>query len=458
MSLIVSVSGIRGTIGGSVGSNLTPIDIVKFATAYGSFIKQKTSNPKIIIGRDGRISGPMVSDLVIRTLQALGIDLIDAGWSTTPSIEMAVITEKLDGGIILTASHNPKEWNALKLLNAQGEFLSAQDGEEIVKLSQSDTVQFSQIDKLGKIRAWDQSVDSHIAQILQLPLVLKNKIQSKKFKVIVDCINSTGAIAIPKLMNALHCDFSLINETVSGDFAHNPEPLPSHLTDLIQLCKKEKCIGIAIDPDVDRLALIDEQGNYFGEEYTLVAVADYILSKTPGNTVSNLSSSRALRDLTASYNQSYSASAVGEAHVVKLMKETNAVIGGEGNGGIIYPELHYGRDALVGISLLLSYLAESNLNLSQLKSRYTQYFMYKDKMELDPSLDYNQLISYLINEYSSEQINTIDGLKIDFKDSWLHLRKSNTEPIIRIYSEALSEPLAKDLVDQIKIKISDFRA
>ncbi|MGB3131131.1 MAG: phosphoglucosamine mutase [Saprospiraceae bacterium] len=453
MSLIVSVSGIRGTIGGYEGKNLTPLDLVKFASAYSIWLKKYNTNPTIVIGRDGRLSGLMVSDLIVSTMIAMGVNVIDVGLSTTPSVEMQVILKNLDGGIILTASHNPREWNALKLLNNKGEFLSSEDGKEILSIKEAENYNYSPIDNLGKVTIDSDSIREHINSILNLELVSVEKIRQRQFHIIADVINSTGAIALPMLFESLNCSYELINEELSGNFAHNPEPLEANLVELIEKSKSAD-LGIAVDPDVDRLALVDENGNYFGEEYTLVSVSDYVLSKNSGNTVSNLSSSRALKDLTESYFQNYYASAVGEAHVVKKMKEVNAVIGGEGNGGVIYPPLHYGRDSLVGIALLLSLMAESNLPLSKLKEKYSKYEMYKDKIQLDENINYNNIVDLLTKEYVDENIDLTDGMKIDFKDSWVQLRKSNTEPIIRIYSEAKSLEEAEKLVLDIKKIIS----
>lgn len=456
MSLIISVSGIRGTIGGKESENLTPLDIVKFTTAYSIWIKKQFTSPKVIIGRDGRISGKMVSDLIASTLSSMGIDLIDAGLSTTPSIEMGVINHNLQGGIIITASHNPKDWNALKLLNSSGEFLSAEDGQEILRIKENEEFKYNDVDSLGEISTNPNIINEHINSILNLELVNVEKIKSKKFHITCDVINSTGALAIPLLLEKLNCTYDIINGEMTGDFAHNPEPLDENLSTLKLATGHKATLGIAVDPDVDRLALVDEKGIYFGEEYTLVAISDYVLSKKPSATVSNLSSSRALKDLSEYYGQNYFASAVGEAHVVKKMKEVGANIGGEGNGGIIYPELHYGRDSLVGIALLLSYLAESNQSLSGLKAKYSKYEMFKDKIILDPKLNYIKLVEFLVAEYAEDKITTIDGLKIDKANAWVHLRKSNTEPIIRIYSEANTMLEASNLVLEIKSKVNQF--
>lgn len=455
MSLIVSVSGIRGTIGGHHSENLTPIDIVNFISSYASWLKQLFETPKVIVGRDARISGQIVSDIAIATLQSMGINVIDAGLSTTPSIEMAVILQQLQGGIILTASHNPKEWNALKLLNHKGEFLTAEDGQQILSIKENNNFLYETIDNIGTKISYNKTIEDHVDAILKLDLISIDKIRQAKFHIAVDPINSTGSISIPVLLDKLHCTYTMINDDLSGNFAHNPEPLDAHLSELKQWSAKAH-LGIAVDPDVDRLALVDETGTYFGEEYSLVAISDYVLSKKSGNTVSNLSSSRALQDLTASYGRKYYASAVGEAHVVKLMKSVDAVIGGEGNGGIILPALHYGRDSLVGIALLLSYMAESKLKLSELKNKYSVYHMSKDKIVLPKSTNYNDLIKHLIEKYKGEKISQIDGLKIDFENAWLHLRKSNTEPIIRIYSEAMTAEESERLIAKIKVEVDHF--
>ncbi|WP_313581119.1 phosphoglucosamine mutase [Chishuiella sp.] len=452
MSLIKSISGFRGTIGGNPGDNLTPIDAVKFAAAYGTWLKTQTnqSEYKVIIGRDARISGQMISQLVCSTLQGLGINVIDLGLSTTPTVEVMVTHLKADGGIILTASHNPKEWNALKLLNAKGEFVSAEDGAQILEYVDKDDYTFAEVDNLGTYETFDDAIDLHIEKILALPLVNANAIQNMNFKVAIDAVNSTGGIAIPKLLQRLGVIHYGIYCEPNGHFPHNPEPLKEHLGDI---CKKvideQADFGIVVDPDVDRLALIDEKGEMFGEEYTLVAIADYILSKTPSATVSNLSSSRALRDVTEKYGQTYSPSAVGEVNVVTEMKRLDAKIGGEGNGGIIYPELHYGRDSLVGIALFLTYLAEKKYLVSELRASYPAYFMAKKKIELTPDIDVDNLLVKIQELYKNKQINTVDGVKIDFESEWVHLRKSNTEPIIRIYTESTSEEKANELADKM---------
>ena len=452
MTLIKSISGIRGTIGGFQGENLTPIDAVKYAAAYGSWVKQQRDkdNYKVIVGRDARISGNMMQQLVMNTLVGLGIDVVDLDLSTTPTVEVAVTLEHADGGIILTASHNPKEWNALKLLNHKGEFLDAEEGQKILDIAENGNINFSEVDDLGKITSNQAYIDIHIDEILDLPLVNVEAIKKAKFKVVVDGVNSTGGIAVPALLEALGAEPVKLYCDPTGEFPHNPEPLKEHLGDLMKMVVDEHAdFGIVVDPDVDRLAFVDEDGDMFGEEYTLVAVADYVLQNTPGNTVSNMSSSRALRDITEKRNGNYTASAVGEVNVVVKMKETNAVIGGEGNGGIIYPELHYGRDSLVGIALFLSYLADLRISVSALRKTYTSYFMSKKKIQLTPQLDVDGLLKAMEVKYVSEEINTIDGVKVDFANNWVHLRKSNTEPIIRIYTEAKSQEEADNLADKI---------
>ncbi len=451
MTLIKSISGIRGTIGGFQGDNLTPIDAVKYAAAYGTWVKnqREKTDYKVVVGRDARISGEMIQQLVMNTLVGLGIHVVDLDLSTTPTVEVAVTMEHADGGIILTASHNPKQWNALKLLNHKGEFLDAAAGQEILDLAEGDSISFSEVDALGKITTNDAYIDLHIDEILDLPLVNVNAIKEAKFKVVVDGVNSTGGIAVPLLLEALGVHPVKLFCEPTGHFPHNPEPLKEHLGDLMEKVVSERAdFGIVVDPDVDRLAFVDENGEMFGEEYTLVAVADYVLQNTPGNTVSNMSSSRALRDVTQKHNGTYTASAVGEVNVVNLMKETNAIIGGEGNGGIIYPELHYGRDSLVGIALFLSFLADQNDSVSNLRKKYPAYYMSKKKIQLTPQLDVDGILIEMKNKYISEEINTIDGIKIDFAENWVHLRKSNTEPIIRIYTEALSQETADALADR----------
>ncbi|WP_136480956.1 phosphoglucosamine mutase [Cognatitamlana onchidii] len=448
MTLIKSISGIRGTIGGQVGENLTPIDAVKFASAYGVWLKQQRQKDqyKVVVGRDARISGKMIQNLVMNTLIGLGIDVIDVGLSTTPTVEVAVPMERADGGIILTASHNPKQWNALKLLNAQGEFLDAVEGGKILDIAEGDTMNFADVDSLGKITKNKAYIDLHIIEVLDLDVVTVKAIEEERFKVVVDGVNSTGGIAIPLLLERLGVDVVKIHCEPNGHFPHNPEPLKEHLTDLSDAVKKHNAdFGIVVDPDVDRLAFMDENGDMFGEEYTLVACADYVLSKTPGNTVSNMSSTRALRDVTEKHGGMYEASAVGEVNVVKLMKKNKVVIGGEGNGGIIYPEAHYGRDALVGVALFLSLLADKKMKVSELRKTYPSYYMGKKKIELTPDLDVDAILKGIEARYQNEELTTIDGVKIDFSDSWVHLRKSNTEPIIRIYTEARSQDEADAL-------------
>ena len=454
--MIKSISGIRGTIGGSVGDSFTPIDIVKFTSAYAKFIlDQNNTSKKIIVGRDARISGKFVSDLVCGTLVGCGFDVVDVGLSTTPTIEVSVQREKASGGIILTASHNPKQWNALKLLNNKGEFISSKDGLKILELAEKNDYHFSTIDKIGSLSFDNSQNDKHIEDVLNLNLVNIDLIKSKNFKVVVDAVNSTGGILVPKLLEKLGVECIKLYCDPNGEFPHNPEPLPENLQEISKMViSTNSDLGIVVDPDVDRLALVCEDGSMFGEEYTLVSVSDYVLSKTPGNTVSNLSSTRALADITKKYNCEYHASAVGEVNVVEKMKLCNAVIGGEGNGGVIYPELHYGRDALVGIALFLSNLAEKNISSLNLRNSYPNYFISKNKLDLDPNTDIDYIFSHLKNKYSKNDINLVDGLKIDFDSGWVHLRRSNTEPIIRIYSESSSkekaDELAMDFVNQIK--------
>ena len=453
MTLIKSISGIRGTIGGNPGDNLTPIDAVKFASAYGVFLKKRNpnqSNLKVVIGRDARISGKMISSLVANTLVGIGIDVIDLGLSTTPTVEVAVPLEEADGGIILTASHNPKQWNALKLLNEKGEFLSGDDGKEILATAESDNYDFAEVDNLGSYSKDISYLEKHIQEVLNLELVDVDAIQKANFKVVVDGVNSTGGIFIPALLKELNVECIELYCTPNGHFPHNPEPLKEHLTDISELVVKENAdFGIVVDPDVDRLALICEDGSMFGEEYTLVACADYVLGRLGGgNTVSNLSSSRALRDVTQSHGGNYQASAVGEVNVVVKMKETNAAIGGEGNGGIIYPESHYGRDSLVGVALFLSQLAHKKVSCKALRESYPSYFMSKNKIQLTPQIDVDAILKSMANTYANEEVNTIDGVKIDFAEQWIHLRKSNTEPIIRIYTEAKSQAAADALAER----------
>ena len=458
MTLIKSISGIRGTIGGKVGDNLTPVDAVKFASAYGTFLKQNSTKDKlkVVIGRDARISGPMIHNLVMNTLLGLGIDVIDLGLSTTPTVEIAVPLENADGGIILTASHNPKQWNALKLLNAKGEFLSGDDGAKILEIADAEAFDFSDVGSLGEITVNDSYMDIHIDEVLNLSLVDAEAVAKRKYKVVVDAVNSSGGIIIPNLLEQMGVEVVKLYCTPNGHFPHNPEPLKEHLGDICKLVLEEKAdFGIVVDPDVDRLAFISNDGEMFGEEYTLVACADYVLSKTPGNTVSNMSSSRALRDITNKHNGSYQASAVGEVNVVELMKKTNAIIGGEGNGGIIYPELHYGRDSLVGVALFLTYLANQEKTVAELRASYPQYYMSKNKIELTPQIDVDAILTTMTEKYKNENITTIDGVKIDFAENWVHLRKSNTEPIIRIYTEAatqeIADTLALRIIDEIKV-------
>ena len=458
MTLIKSISGIRGTIGGNVGDNLTPIDAVKFAAAYGVWLKSYRNKESltVVVGRDARLSGHMIQSLVMQTLVGLGIDIIDLDLSTTPTVEVAVPLEHADGGIILTASHNPKQWNALKLLNEKGEFLNAAEGQKILEIAESDNFQFAEVDDLGTIKRNDAYIDIHVDEVLNLPLVNVEAIKKAKFKVVVDGVNSTGGIAIPRLLEELGVETTKLYCDPTGHFPHNPEPLKEHLTDLSEAVKSSACdFGIVVDPDVDRLAFMDENGEMFGEEYTLVACADYVLSQTPGNTVSNMSSTRALSDVTTKHGGQYEASAVGEVNVVEFMKKNNAIIGGEGNGGIIYPELHYGRDALVGVALFLSLLADKKMSVSALRASYPNYFMSKKKIELTPNLDVDGILKAMESKYNAERITTIDGVKIDFKESWVHLRKSNTEPIIRIYTEALTADTANSLADRI---ISEIKA
>lgn len=449
MSLIKSISGIRGTIGGAPDDNLTPIDAVKFAAAYGTWLKKHIykTRVKVVVGRDARISGEMVQNLVQYTLVGLGIDVVDIGLSTTPTVEVAVTMEQADGGIILTASHNPKQWNALKLLNNKGEFLNAQEGEEILHIAAANEFTFAEVDALGHITHNDTYIQRHIDAVLSLlPLATLEAIRKRKFKVAVDAVNSTGGIAIPLLLERLGAEVVPLYCEPNGQFPHNPEPLKEHLSDICAKVVEVKAdLGVVVDPDVDRLALITEEGEMFGEEYTLVACADYYLSKKKGNVVSNLSSSRALRDIAEKYGVEYAAAAVGEVNVVTKMKEVNAVIGGEGNGGVIFPELHYGRDALVGVVLFLSLLVEKDTTVSALRRSYPAYFMSKNKIQLTSGLNPDKVLHAMQEKYAHEQITTIDGLKIDFPFSWVHLRKSNTEPIIRIYTEAKSQAEADAL-------------
>jgi phosphomannomutase len=451
MTLIKSISGIRGTIGGVPSENLTPLDAVKFAAAYGTWLKayHGRENLKVVIGRDARLSGQMVQQLVAATLTGLGIDIIDLGLSTTPTVELAVPLEKADGGIILTASHNPKQWNALKLLNEKGEFLNAKQGMDILEIAEKEAFHFAEVDALGTIKSDNTYLDQHIKSVLDLELVDADTIRKRNFKVVVDGVNSSGGIAIPALLDALGVEVIPLFCEPTGHFPHNPEPLKEHLGAICEkVLETGADFGIVVDPDVDRLAFITETGEMFGEEYTLVACADYVLSKTPGNTVSNLSSTRALRDVTEKHHGKYTAAAVGEVNVVEAMKATHAVIGGEGNGGIIYPSSHYGRDALVGTALFLMLLSESDTSVSDLKASYPQYYMGKKKIQLTPDLNVDALLQEMVRKYQQEELNTVDGVKIDFADNWVHMRKSNTEPIVRIYTEAASQKAADALADR----------
>ena len=451
MTLISSISGIRGTIGGSIGTSLTPIDIVRFTTAYSIYIKENNDgNNKVVIGRDARISGEMVNNLVVGTLLGCGIDVIDVGLTTTPTVEVSVKLCNASGGIIITASHNPIEWNALKLLNSHGEFISEKDGNKILKLATSNKIEYNLINKLGSYIYDDSFNEKHLEMILDLSLVKSDIIRSANLKVVVDAVNSTGGFMIPRLLDKMGVEYVKLYCEPNGNFPHNPEPLEENLCDISELVVKEKAdFGIVVDPDVDRLAIVCEDGSMFGEEYTLVAIADYILSNTPGNTVSNLSSTRALKDVTSKYNMSYFSSAVGEVNVVKKMKENNAIIGGEGNGGIIYPELHYGRDALVGIALFLTQIASMDISASCLRDSYPRYFISKNKIDLQDGLNVDDIFSSLINKYKANKITTIDGLKIDFENEWVHFRKSNTEPIIRIYAESINQDAANKLANEM---------
>ena len=459
MTLIKSISGIRGTIGGKTADNLTPIDTVKFAAAYGTWLQNQNpgKRQKVVVGRDARISGEMIQQLVMNTLVGLGIEVVDLGLSTTPTVEVAVPLEEADGGIILTASHNPKQWNALKLLNNRGEFLNAEAGARVLELAENEEFTFAEVDSLGKIESVDHYIDTHIEEVLKLRLVDREKIAAAKFKVVVDAVNSTGGIAIPRLLRKLGVEVVELYCDPNGHFPHNPEPLKEHLKEISQLVVKEQAdLGVVVDPDVDRLAIVSEDGEMFGEEYTLVACADFVLGKTPGSTVSNMSSSRALRDITEKHGGSYTASAVGEVNVVEKMKETRAVIGGEGNGGIIYPELHYGRDSLVGVALFLTLLAEREMKVSELRNTYPAYFMSKKKIELTPGLDVDGILDQVSQQYAAEEISTIDGVKIDFPEHWVHLRKSNTEPIIRIYTEASTQEKADAVADLMIQEIREW--
>ncbi|MCU7548759.1 phosphoglucosamine mutase [Chitinophagaceae bacterium LB-8] len=455
MALIKSISGIRGTIGGKPGESLTPIDVVKFTSAFGAILSEnradKSVNTKIVVGRDGRISGEMVSQLVINALIGLGIDVVDLGYSTTPTVEIATKLEEATGGIIITASHNPKEWNALKLLNGEGEFIDAQVGAEVLRRAEEADLSFAPVEKLGTVTKNDTYLQKHIDMVLGYPLINKEAIAAKKYKVVVDCINSTGALIVPQLLNALGVeDVTVLNGEVTGRFAHNPEPLPHHLSALSkEVVKQNADLGIAVDPDVDRLCFVCEDGSMFGEEYTLVAVADYILSKVKGNTVSNMSSTKALKEITIKNGGEYFPSAVGEVNVVKKMKDANAVIGGEGNGGIIVPDFHYGRDALIGIALFLSHFADHKKSLKSFRGKYPDYFISKNKIELEGSLDVNKIFEKIKKKYKNNPINTEDGLKIEFDTDWVHLRTSNTEPIIRIYAESNFETTANNIANRL---------
>lgn len=461
MTLIKSISGIRGTIGGQPGDSLTPFDIIKFTAAYGAWINSaavKGTRPKIIVGRDARISGPMVHHLVCGTLISMGLDIVDVGLSTTPTVEMAVTYHHAQGGIILTASHNPKQWNALKLLNSRGEFVSAADGELILKIAEEGKFDFREVNHIGTLLPDNNALQRHIDSIIAMPLVNKDAIAKRKFRIVVDGVNSSGGIAVPLLLKSLGVDDIIeLFCTPDGNFPHNPEPLPEHLTEISKIVNKQKAdLGIVVDPDVDRLALVCEDGDMFGEEYTLVAVADYVLKNKKGDTVSNLSSTRALRDVTEAAGGKYHASAVGEVNVVEMMKSKNAVIGGEGNGGIIVPELHYGRDALAGIALFLTHLAKYGKTASMLRASYPDYFISKNKIELTPEIDVDKILLAIKDKYKKQPVNDIDGIKIEFDREWVHLRRSNTEPIIRIYAESQSQTTAENLAEKIISDIKDI--
>lgn len=450
MTLIKSISGIRGTIGGKKGEALTPFDIVECTAAYAQIIKEMNVPQKVVVGRDGRMTGEMVNAIVVSTLMNMGMNVVDLGLSTTPTVEMAVTHLNAGAGIIITASHNPKEWNALKFLNENGEFISEYTGNKVLEYIRMSKAEFAKIDSLGNYTENKEMIDFHIDAILNLPYIKKEKIRDKKFKVIVDCINSTGAISIVPLLKVIGCSVITINDGITGNFNHNPEPLPEHLTELSDMVISEKAdFGIAVDPDVDRLAFICEDGTMFGEEYTLVACADYLLKIKKGNTVSNLSSSRALKDITEESGGEYFAAKVGEVNVVNKMKEVNAVIGGEGNGGVILPDLHYGRDALVGVALFLSLLADSGMKLTELKKKYPQYVISKNKIQLEENVDVKTLVQKIVDKFQREKINTEDGLKIDFKDGWVQLRQSNTEPIMRVYAESRDYTKATDLANLV---------
>ena len=457
MTLIKSISGIRGTIGGHAGDNLTPLDVVKFTTAYARLIAERNPGRKltIVVGRDARISGEMVANLVEGTLLGCGVDVVNVGLCTTPGTELAVTAHKADGGIIITASHNPRQWNALKLLNGDGEFLSDAEGKRVLAMAEEEDYAYPEIDGIGHVVSRESYNERHIEQVLALPLVDVEAVRARKFKVVVDAVNSVGGVVMPELLRRLGCEVVELNCEPTGEFAHNPEPLPQNLTEIAEVIVREKAdLGIVVDPDVDRLAFVNEDGTMFIEEYTLVAVADYVLLHKVGNTVSNLSSSRALRDVTERRGGRYYASAVGEVNVVAKMKEVGAVIGGEGNGGVIYPELHYGRDALVGTALFLTYLAQRGMTMTQLRATYPAYFASKNKIELTPAIDVDKVLREIKTRYAGEQVNDIDGVKIDFAENWVHLRKSNTEPIIRVYTEAKSmeeaDALAQRFIGEIK--------
>ena len=455
--LITSISGIRGTIGGAPGEGLTPPDVVKFATGYARWIREATGQPRptVVVGRDARLSGELVRDLLVGTLNAAGVDVVDLGLSTTPTVELAVPAEQADGGIILTASHNPRQWNALKLLDATGEFLSAAAGERVLELANA-PADYVDVDAIGGVTRQSDWMEKHVAHALALALVDGDAVRARGFKVAVDAVNSSGGIIVPMLLEALGCEVVKVHCDPTGQFAHNPEPLPAHLTDLCEAVVKEGCdLGISVDPDVDRLAFVGEDGSWFGEEYTLVAVADYVLSKTPGNTVSNMSSTRALRQVTEARGGQYTASAVGEVNVVKAIKDTDAIIGGEGNGGIIYPASHCGRDAVVGTALFLTQLAESGQRVSALRSTYPNWFMSKDKLAL-PAVDVEAALKQLMEAHPEAEVNTVDGVKFDLEEGWVHLRKSNTEPIIRVYAEASSPEAASALGDRFKNELQGF--
>ncbi len=459
MGLIKSISGIRGTIGGKVGDNLTPLDIVKFSTAYARFISTSAgSDVTVVIGRDARISGEMVNNIIEGTLLGCGVNVINVGMCTTPGVELAVVHHNADGGIIITASHNPKQWNALKLLNAQGEFLDAKEGEQILEYAESmEGYKYPEIEKIGVVKSREDYNPTHIAQVLALPQVDVEAVKARKFKVVVDAVNSIGGVVIPQLLRELGCEVVELNCIPNGEFAHNPEPLAENLTQISEVIREQGAdLGVVVDPDVDRLALVCEDGEMFGEEYTLVAVADYILSKTKGDTVSNLSSSRALRDVTEAYGCTYTAAAVGEVNVVAAMKSTGAIIGGEGNGGVILPELHYGRDALVGVALFLTHFAAKESTMSQLKASYPAYYASKNKVDLTDDIDVDKLLSTVKERYSSERVTDIDGVKIDFAESWVHLRKSNTELIVRIYTEAKSQVEADSLAQRFIAEMTEI--